>query len=84
MLTPEMLPANDKQLFSFGYTCQLLQVVPGQLGVLIEDTGVLPSWTIDGTAYFDGDGVQVLVNKCNQIRKEIADAIEKVNASPQN
>lgn len=84
MLTPEMLPSRDKQLFSAGYTCQLIQITPGQLGVLIESTGVLPSWTIDGTAYFDGDGVQVLVNKSNQIRKEIADAIEKTQAAPNN
>lgn len=81
MLTPEMLPAKDKQLFSIGYTCQLLQVVPGQLGVLVESTGVLPAWTIDGTAYFDGDGVKVLVNKANQLRKEIQTAIDKVQAA---
>lgn len=78
------LPPTDRQLYSLGYTCQLLQVVPGQLGVLMDATGVRPFWTIDSVAYFDGDGVQVLVNKANQLRKELADAAAKLDASESN
>lgn len=84
MFTPEMLPIKDRQLFSVGYCCQLLQITPGQLVVLMEDTTVLPAWIIDSVAYFDGDGVQVLVNKANQLRKEIQAAIDKTQAAPQN
>lgn len=84
MLNADQLPPTDRQLYSVGYTCQLLQVVPGQLRVLMEDTGVLPFWMIDSVAFFDGDGVQVLVNKANQLRKEIAEAADKLNSAPQN
>jgi hypothetical protein len=85
MLNVNDLPSKDRQLFSLGYTCQLLQVVPGQLRVLMESTGVKPFWTVDDVAYFDGDGVQELVNAVNAIRKEITDAAETLrNASEQN
>lgn len=84
MLNASQLPPLPNQIYSIGYCCQLLQVVPGQLALLMEETGVLPSHTIDNVAYFDGDGVQVLVNKVNQIRKEISEAMDKLENSPNN
>lgn len=84
MLEATDLPSPDRQLFSVGYCCQLLQVLPGQLKVLMDDTGVSPFWMLDGVAFFDGDGVQVLVNKANQLRKEIAEAAEKLDSAESN
>lgn len=77
-------PSKDRQFLSVGYLCQLLVVTPGQLIVLMEATGVEVTAMVDGIAYFDGDATQVLVNKLNQLRKEIADAAEAASRAGDN
>lgn len=77
MLTGD-LPPVDKQFFGPGYSCQLLQVTPGQLRVLMEAAGVAFVASIDGTPLIDGAGMQALVDKANELRAEIADAASKV------
>lgn len=72
------LPPVDRQFFGPGYSCQLLQVTPGQLKVLMEAAGVEFVATLDAVPLIDGVGMQALVNKANELRAEIADAAEKV------
>lgn len=72
--SPRDLPPADKQFFGPGYSCQLLQVTPGQLRLLMEETGVRFVAMHDNVPLIDGVGMQKLVNKANEIRAEIDNA----------
>jgi len=72
--SPSDLPPLDKQYFGPAYSCQLLQCTPGQLRVLMQETGVQVAMMLDNSPLIDGVGMQALVNKANEIRAEIEEA----------
>ena len=71
-------PSSDRVLYSGGYVCQHLNINPAQLRVLMEDTGVKFTMIVDGVAYFDGDGANTVIEKCNAVRSEIKTAQDAV------
>lgn len=82
--SPNDLPPIDKQFFGPGYACQLLQVTPGQLKVLLEETGIRFAVMLDNVPLIDGVGMQKLVDKANELRAEIDTAIAKAERAPLN
>lgn len=75
------LPPAERQFFGPGSVCGLLQITPGQLRVLMEDTGTTFAACLDGVPMLDANGLQRVVDKAAEIRAEIAG---KIQATPNN
>lgn len=69
-----MTPEQSRRFYSLGYCCALLEVSPGQLRVLMEDTELVFDHVIDGVPYLDGDQFDVVIEKCKAVRAEIQSA----------
>lgn len=71
-----MPPAQDlidsaPQWYSLGACCQLLQVVPGQLYVLMRDVGVTFGQIVDDVPYLRGNDLLTVARRCGELRDEI-------------
>ncbi len=66
-----LAPARDRQLVSVGYLCGLLQILPGQLRVLMEDCEVKFAEVRDGVGYVLVADAETLAAKNNELREEI-------------
>jgi hypothetical protein len=86
MNTSHPLLANDpnRNFYSVGYACQVLQVLPTQLMVLMQAVGVEVDMTIDGVVYLSGDQMQKVVDECTRVRAEIENAQEFAQNAPNN
>lgn len=73
MNTDHPLLANDpkRNFYSLGYALQILQCLPGQLRVLMEDAQVEWHSTIDGVPYLDGERMQKVVDSYKRVANEI-------------
>jgi hypothetical protein len=77
----DFLPSRDKILYSAGGVCGLLRITPGQLRVLMEETGTQFSAVLDGVPYVTVDGLNAVAGKC----REVIDEIEgKLSAADSN
>jgi hypothetical protein len=77
----DFAPDRDKQFCSMGFVCQLLQILPGQLRVLMEDCEIKFSQVVDGIGFLSVADTETVAKKCRDIRKEICETIE---ATPNN
>lgn len=72
MLNESQLPPKNDRYFSTGYLCQMLSILPAQLLVLCEATGIEQfDMTQDQTAYLRGDNVQKILDKHAEVVDEI-------------
>ena len=56
-----MLPATQ-QLFSIGHIVRELQIAPHAVRAIAYDKGIMPTFTIDSTPYWDGAAYVAIVN----------------------
>jgi hypothetical protein len=70
-----LAPERSEQFLSMGFVCQHLQILPGQLRVLMEDTGVKFSQVVDGIGYLSIADAEAVAAKCVEVRKEIHDVV---------
>ena len=68
-----LAPERDKQFLSMGFLMQLVQITPGQLRVLMEETGVQFSEVRDGIGYVTHNDAIKVLEKCRDVRQEIHD-----------
>ena len=66
-----LAPSRDEQYLSMGFVCQVLQCVPGQLKVLMEDIDVKFAMILDGIGYVCVEDAERIAERCRDIRKEI-------------
>jgi hypothetical protein len=69
-------PPRDKQFVSMWHVCQLLQILPGQLRVLMDDCRVKFAQVVDGVGYLLVADAEAIARKCGDVRKEIHDVLE--------
>lgn len=72
----DFAPNRDQQFVSMGYICQLLQILPGQLKVLMQDCEIKFSQVLDGVGYLSIADAESVAEKCCEVRKEISDVAE--------
>jgi hypothetical protein len=72
----QLAPERDQQFCSLGFICQLLQIVPTQLQVLMEDSGLRFAMVLDGIGYLTVADAERLAEKCRDVRQEIHDTLE--------
>lgn len=70
-----LAPEPEKQFVSLGYLCGLLQVLPGQLKVLMEDCKINFSMVLDGVGYLTVADAERVADKCREVRDEIDSAL---------
>lgn len=73
-------PPKAAHFVSLGHACQLLEIVPNQLDVLMEASGVRFDEMRDGILYMTGTTWQRVVDQYNAIVAEV----ESVQASVAN
>jgi hypothetical protein len=71
-----LAPSRDDQYLSMGMVCQVLQCVPGQLRVLMEDCDIKFAEVRDGIGWLLVEDAERIAEKCRDVRKEIHDAAE--------
>lgn len=78
-------PDREDQFLSTGYFCGMFQILPGQLAVLMEDSCIKFSQVIDGVGYLNVPDALIIGRRCNEVRGEISEAIQKLQqGAPQN
>jgi hypothetical protein len=77
-------PPLEEQFFSLGFSCQIFNITPNQLDVLMREADVKFSRTIDGVMYVDGRSMEKLTEVFNRLMDEITDAARTVAAAPNN
>jgi hypothetical protein len=75
------MPPREEQFFSVGAACQLMQINPGQLQVLMGDCGVRFVRMMDAVPYLDADGLESCAERCRQLREEIEQVAESVGTN---
>jgi len=70
--------------YSVGYSCEALQVVPGQLAVMMEECDVAFRRQVDGVGQIRGDDFLKLLDLRSQIHEEFSEAAEKIAAHQNN
>ena len=80
-LFDDFAPGKESQFFSVGYCCQLMQITPGQLRVLMEATATRFAECRDGVAYVDGAALVNLMCECKKCRDEIEAAANAVSSN---
>jgi hypothetical protein len=78
------LPDPADRLYGPGYVCSHLQILPGQLRLLMGDANVKFSKVIDGVPFLDGHGFTAIAERVLAARAALADAQRKVSAAPSN
>lgn len=87
MKTPsfeDYAPDRSQQFVGTGTLCQHLQVLPGQLRVLMDSTGVKFAMILDGVGYVRVADAERLAAKCRDTRKAIAEIPDRLAAADQN
>ena len=77
-------PPDGQQFVSMGFLCSLLQLVPAQICAVMEASDVRFSMLMDCVGYFSVKDAELLSERCNSLRKEIADAAAKFEAATSN
>ena len=72
---------SSQQWFSLGLACQLMQITPGQLEVLLEDLDVGFDAIWDNVPMLRGDTLLAVSRRCGEVRDEITAA---ANSSKDN
>jgi hypothetical protein len=76
-----LIPGPDRQLVSTGFVCQLLQILPKQMYVLMEDCEIQFQQIVDGVGFLLLADAERVAEKCGDVRKEIHD---KLSAAKDN
>lgn len=77
----KLFPDRSKFLYSLGKSCELLQVVPAQLHLLMQKTGVSFVLVVDDTGFLSADDLLACAKLAGEIRDEIADAQQTVEVA---
>ena len=72
----EFSPAPERCIISMGCLMQLLQIMPAQLKVLMEQCDVKFSQLVDGVGYLTVDDAEKVAEKCRDHVKEMHDVCE--------
>jgi hypothetical protein len=75
---------RNAYLYSIGAACQLCQVTPPQLFLVMKEMGVKFQQVVDDVGYINGADLLVVARKCGEIRDEIAAAAGKTEAARLN
>lgn len=70
-----LTPNASQQFVSMGYLCGLLQILPGQLKVLMEAADVRFAQIVDGVGYLTVTDATTVAEKCREVRAEIESAV---------
>jgi hypothetical protein len=77
-------PSRDQQFVSAGNLCGLMQILPGQLGVLMEDRRIRFGMILDGVGYLTVDDAEIIGERLKEIRQELTDAVDKLDRAGGN
>jgi hypothetical protein len=80
----DFMPEKSEMLFSVGGCCQILNITPLQLSVLMHEAGVKFVRCVDAVPYVDGVQCETLSAKLNEIKTRIQSKVEAVKASAAN
>ncbi|MCC6491915.1 MAG: hypothetical protein IT424_02720 [Pirellulales bacterium] len=69
-------PPLEQTYYSLGFACQLMQIAPGQLQVIMQEAGVAFDHCVDGVAYLRGDQIVTLAPVLKGVRDEINAALD--------
>ncbi len=71
------LEPTAKQYISVGQLCQFLQVLPGQLEVLMQAASIEQfDMALDGVCYLTADNAELVFEECRKVREEIESVSE--------
>jgi hypothetical protein len=70
-----LAPEPDRQFVSVGFIGQLLQILPGQLRVLMEESDIKFALVLDGVGYLSVADAATVAAKCRDVRQEIHDSL---------
>jgi hypothetical protein len=76
-----LMPPREEQFFSVGAACQLMQINPGQLQVLMGDCGVRFVRMMDAVPYLDAVGLEACAQRCGELRQEIEQVAEAAGSN---
>lgn len=77
----DLTPPIERTFFSVGGVCQLLQITPGQLRVLMDDLSLKFDRCVDAVPFVDGVQLELLVARRNEIVTNINKAVEGAKAA---
>ena len=80
-MTGELAPPPERQYYSVGFVCGMIQRSPDFVFHLMRQAGVEFAWTQDGIGLIRGDGLQKMAAIVRDVREDVVD---KMAAAPNN
>ncbi|QDT54771.1 hypothetical protein Pan44_28080 [Caulifigura coniformis] len=80
----QFAPADDMQFLSMGGLCGMLGLLPAQICVVMQETGIKFAMVLNTVGYFTVKDAETIANRCSSLKKELADAAAKFEAATQN